>query len=587
MTDATGERRARHIPWHALGLILAVCVLAAALVWVGVRALMLKAEVDAIQSLTGRMSAAIADHDLDALADVNADLSDHTGRAVALSSDPLWTTAQQLPLIGDDLSAVRTAVRAADTISSDVVAPLLRQTSQIGDGADSGARLAAAVAAGGPLDHAATILHREAGRLSAIPTAGLVGPVRDGVGRLTDLIVTADETVQPLASSARALPHLLGTDQPQTILLMIQNPAELRTGGGITGTFVQLRAADGKLKLQKMLDSSAFSHRHTPILAMPDALTTLYSDVIGRFVQNSSIPADFTLTSRLATAWWTAQGGAEPDAVVSIDPIVMKAILKVTGPIRLHDGTRLTAHNLQKRLLVDPYMTMTSTEQSEFFAQVTTAMFTRLFAQGLSPLQWAEALAGPVQGGHISLWTADEATESAIASGPLGGPLARQKAAGDAAYAVYFNDDTGAKMATYMDTKITVADGVCREDGKHTVQVSVALTSTAPKDAASWPFSMNGGGRWGIPAGDIGMNVSVSAPSSAFVDAVQRDGKATTAVSAEASGHPTSVTHVTLRPGQTKTLSFRFVTTSDAAPTIVHTPMLTDPDVVTAPLTCH
>jgi len=582
MSDTAARRR---VPWHALGLILAVCVLAGAVVWVSVRALMLKSEVDAIEALTSQLSTAVADRDLDGLAGVNNQLAEHTAHAVALSSDPLWTTAEWMPLVGPNLAAVRVAVEASDTLSTQVVAPILRTAAALPDA--DGAALATAVAAGGPLDRAAAALHGAAHRLTAISTDDLLYPVASGVTQLTDVVSAADTILGPLASSAQVLPALLGTDSAQTILVMVQNPAELRTGGGITGTFVQLRAADGKLTMQKMLDSTAFGYRRSPILPVSKELTTLYGDVVGRFVQDASIPADFSTTSALASAWWTGQGGARPDAVVSIDPLVLQSLLRVTGSVNLADGSELSADNLVQRVLVDSYMTMTPEQQSVFFAQATAAVFTRLFDAGLSPVQWAQALAQPIQDGRVSVWSADPATQKAVQTGPLGGPAVRQDLAGDNAYAVYFNDNTGGKMATYMKTAITTAQGSCRADGKHTVEVAVSLTSTTPKDASAFPTSMTGGGIWGVGIGDIGMNVTVAAPAGAFFEGVRIDGTLASSANVSAEGHPTSIAHVNLQPGETNVLAFRFVVGDEHDDVhIVHTPMLTDPTVATGTLRC-
>jgi hypothetical protein len=579
------ERRGHRLPWHAFGLILAACVLAAAVVWVGVRALLVKDDVAAIQSLTTRMTDAAASADLDALGAVNAELGTHARRAVGLTADPLWRTAELLPVVGTNLAAVRTAVDAVDTLSTRVVSPVLGVTTSLADLSDT-AGLRSALSRTGPLADAARALHDVDMRLAAIPTGDLVAPVASGVEQLTDVVHSADAILEPLAAAAPALPELLGTDGPKTLLVMIQNNAELRTGGGITGTFVQLRAENGKVILQRMRDSGAFRYRTTPIAPIPDGLSALYGDVVGRFVQDASIPADFSLTARLASAWWTSHGGAEPDAVISIDPIVLQSLLDESGPVRLADGSELSAGNLVQRVLVEPYRTMTSAQQSVFFGRATAAVFERLFTGGLTPVQWAHALTAPIQDGRISAWSADAQTQSALEASPLGGPLVRQSLAGDAAYAVYFNDNTGGKMAEYMKTAISTADGVCRTDGKRTVQVSVTLTSTAPADVSTLPISVTGGGLWGVGAGDIGMNVTVAAPRGAFFDGVGVDGRLTSSVNTEAEGHPSSILHVNLQPGETNVLRFRFVVDHDRPVTVVHTPMLTDPDLSATTLRC-
>jgi hypothetical protein len=44
---------------------------------------------------------------------------------------------------------------------------------------------------------------------------------------------------------------------------MVQNSAEVRTGGGITGSFILLRADGDRLAVVDQVDSSMFPHRET------------------------------------------------------------------------------------------------------------------------------------------------------------------------------------------------------------------------------------------------------------------------------------------------------------------------------------
>ncbi len=578
------RRRHRALP-YVLGAVVLLCMVLAAAVWVGLRAFLVKDELEGMQSAASQLTDAVAAGDLHELGVANEAMTTHAKHAVDLSGDPVWALAQSLPLIGPNLSAVRTTALAVHTTGVEVVTPLLRLASS-SDSATGMSQWSSAFADDGAIAQAAAALHRAADSMATVPADELVPPLASGVRQLNELLTTADDTLGPLASSAAIIPQLIDPASPKTILVMLQNPAELRTGGGITGTFIQLRSSAGGIQMQSIRDSTAFPYRAEPIAPVPSALSSLYGDVVGRFVQDTSIPADFTLTARLASSWWTSHGGAQPDAVVSIDPLVLQAILRVSGPLALPDGSELSADNLVDRLLVEPYMSMTSQQQGVFFLHATQALAKRLFVTGLSPVQWVQALMTPVQDGRISAWSADAKTQKAIERGPLGGPLVRQKLAGTGAYAVYFNDNTGGKMASYMTTKITDASGTCRADGKRTVQIAVSLTSTAPKNAGAMPISMTGGGLWGVGAGDIGMNVSVAAPKGSYFGGVTVDGVITPSVNVDAEGHPTSIAHVNLQPGETNVIAFQFIVTGHHDVSIVHTPMLSDPQVVSEPLRC-
>ena len=67
-------------------------------------------------------------------------------------------------------------------------------------------------------------------------------------------------------------------------------------------------------------------------MELPTELTALYGPTFGRYVTNITVTPDFDLSARLASAWWQTLAQPAPDAIVSIDPIVLRALLRITGP---------------------------------------------------------------------------------------------------------------------------------------------------------------------------------------------------------------------------------------------------------------
>jgi hypothetical protein len=588
VTGSTRTLRPLRIRTVVLLTIGALALLVAAAAWVGVRGVMAARELQSAVPLAERLQSAVADGDGDDAISVAAELDEHARSAASLTSDPLWRATELLPAVGANLTAVRVAADALHTLSGDVVAPLAA-LAQSAPSPTGGIDLAVLADAAAPLAHAGSEVQRVSDELAALPSTGLVPVIADGVSKLSATVTAADDLLGPLARTAEVLPGVLGADGPKTLLLMVQNNAELRTGGGITGTFVELHADGGAITMVDQADSSQFPIAAAPVTTVPDSLTTLYGDITGRFVQDASVPADFALTGQLASTWWASRTGTAPDAVISIDPLVLRALIASTGPIVLTDGSEITADNLVPRLLVDPYLSLDSDQQTAYFSEATGAVVTRLFSGGLDPLAWVRALATPIEQGRVSIWSADAATQAKLAETPFGGPAARQRQAGDDAYAVYFNDATGGKLDSFMTTAISTGVSSCRADGRREVVVSVTLTSTVPADAAErFPGSMTGDGRYGVAVGDIGMVVSVSAPRGTYFGGVRKDGQALTGVDGTDAGFPVSLARVNLQPGETNTLEFRFLTdrTDDVAPVLLHTPLLDEPAITTSTPTC-
>ena len=131
---------------------------------------------------------------------------------------------------------------------------------------------------------------------------------------------------------------MLGQDGARSILVMLQNGAELRTGGGLTGAFAELRADDGTLEIVDQASSADFPRLAKPIAELPASVSTLLDDAVGRYVMNISSPADFTVSGGLASDWWALRTGHRPDTIVSVDVPVLAALLAVDRPGRRATG---------------------------------------------------------------------------------------------------------------------------------------------------------------------------------------------------------------------------------------------------------
>ncbi len=432
-----------------------------------------------------------------------------------------------------------------------------------------------------------TTLSTAKGELGAIDTTALIGQVADGVDSLSVVVDQASAIVAGLDDAAEILPGMLGADEPRTVLIVLQNNAELRTGGGLTGSYLEFRADGGHLELVRQSDSSEFHKRESDILPIPDSTNQLYEGV-GRYVQNTTMTPDFTLSAQLAAKWWTDLTGTIPDSVIAIDPLVVRGLLAAVGPTTLPDGTELNADNLVQTLMVAPYLLLNQDEQTAYLQTVASVAMNHVLSVGSDPLGWISAVTTAVDDGRISAWSADADEEKVLAGTTLAGPLVRHELAGDNAFAVYFNDFTGGKLDTFLDVTIDSGTVTCRDDGRSEVAVQVALTSNAPADAATLPLSMTGGGHYGVPAGNISTLISVAAPPGWFAGGVRNGDALVVSTNVEDGGFPTSAAAIELTPGSSGTLEFRF-TAPDAdvvSPTILHTPLVHRPTLGTYDPAC-
>ena len=582
-------KRTRRYIWWGVSAIAITVVLAGA--WVGIRGLMAKSELESLAGLSDDLRSTLVAQDRSAVLPLVDQIGEHAARASGLTGDPVWALAEYIPWMGPNLRMARVTATQLDTVMRESAPPVLAalETLESGVGDDGRLDVSGVPALAPELHRASAALEQASTALEELDTKAVLPQLASGMLELRAALELAHPAVDALARASVLLPTLLGSDEPTSILVVAQNNAELRTGGGITGTFIEMQVHDGRITMVAQSDSSNFDVKSTPIAPIPESTTTLYGDSVGRWVQNASMTPDFELTATLALARWHEFTGRTPEVVVSVDPLVLGAVLRAVGPVTL-DGAELGADNLVQRLLVDPYVQLDSEQQGALFQQAVAAVFDRVSAGGFDPLALAEALAVPVEEGRISIWSSNQDVQAAIAGTALAGPAERQQNAGDSAFAVYFNDATGGKMDVYLGVAITAGIESCRPDGLAEVVVDVQLTSNAPADAEfTLPRSVTGGGMWGTGIGDIGTLITVSAPEGYFFGGVINEGKAVRPGDVIESGFPSSATRINLSPGQTESAQFRFIAPKPGVddPVIVHTPLLTRPEVTILPSGCR
>lgn len=567
MISVASRRRRRAVILLGGG---AATFVVAALAWVSAQAWQAKDELAAVLPLADELATAVSAQDAEAARDIADRFRTHSDRARDLTASPLWSLAELTPGAGPNLAAVRTVSAQLALVADGAVVPLVEAAAELSGTAE----LTGIAQWGRPLADAASAWASAREAVGALDTAALLPPVADGVTRLQAVLDAGAPFLEGLSQAGTVLPGLLGAEGPRDILLLVQNPAEVRTGGGITGGFVQLHAEEGEISLVRQADSAVFPASGAPVAPVPEATTALYGDVVGRFVQNATMTSDFALSAQLASAWWQSAYGVVPDAVIAIDPVVLQALLRATGPVGMPDGTSLSADDLVPRLLVDPYLYLDPDAQTAYQQEVSSAVLTALLAQ-IDPARWAAALAPALAEGRVSAWSAVPAEQEVLAASLVGGPRARHDAAGPGAYAVYLNDVTGGKMGTYLDLSIEAGVDTCASVPEAVVRVTLGNAARA-EGIAELPQNMTGGGLFGTAVGDIGTSVTVVAPPDAAFGGVTDDQGPVPSADVIDDGRPSTAVRVNVSPGEEETVEFRFLLPPGTAdpPAVVHSPLL-------------
>lgn len=579
--------------WVILGLVL---LLIAVVLWIVVRGLIARDQLTGAVPLVEDFRSSVVQGETDGLEPLVEELAARADTAAALTSDPIWRAVEIVPFLGPNLTAFREAAAAVQTVTNDVMPPLLGIVADLDVSAflphDGVVDVAALRALEPGLATADAAMQRAAATAGSISTAGTIPQIGEAVDQLVGVIGEADELLGGLSSAVRVLPGMLGADGPRTILLLVQNNAEARATGGIPGAIVEIRTDGGRASIAQVVTGASFGELPEPVLPLTETELALYGRGLGRWMQNVTMTPDFARSAELAAAMWRNRFGTEVDGVASIDPIALSHLLGATGPVTVADGTVLTADDAVGELLSSVYFRyQDASDQDAFFASAAAAVFAAVVGYDGDPRTFIEAIADSVGEHRIYAWSADPAEQAVIAAGRSVAALEPRTTRNEGGIGVYLVDNTGAKMDWYLQQSISAGAVSCPAWGDHPLyEVAVTLTNTAPEDGAGLPSYVTGAlddGRslTGVPSGHVLTTVYVAFPEGSAMRSVERAGVGWAFVNGGDTAGGLRVGYTaSLAPGETTEIVFSAFA-SIGAPTklrVVRTPTVNPFDVDTA-----
>jgi UDP-N-acetylmuramyl pentapeptide phosphotransferase/UDP-N-acetylglucosamine-1-phosphate transferase len=391
--------------------------------------------------------------------------------------------------------------------------------------------IAAVEAAQAPLATLARSVAQADQRVAAIDDSMLLGPVARKVAEARSLLTGAATDTANAADLARFAPAVLGAAGTRHYLVVVQNPAEARATGGIPASVGVLDARDGRLDLGEMqpveqLDAAA--HALQAVHAAPAAATSEYLERYGRFHpqlwwENMTMSPDFPTVASVMAAQYERQTGRHIDGVLSIDPSVLRAILQLSGPVRVAGWpTEIAAGNVADVVLRDEYATFSSTtERKAFLGRVTGAAWKALQRTDLGdPLRVAQTLGPAAAQRHLLVWLAHPEEQRVMRDIRLDGGV--PDPTGDALFTTVQNA-AATKLDLYMSRRLTYRLTVTPGDAGYADvrgTASFSIANDAPAELPAFVATPETG-HYGI--GDLRSFVSIYSPLA--LDHVSVDGE--------------------------------------------------------------
>lgn len=482
----------------------------------------------------------------------------HADLAEANTDGPGWWLTSRMPGVGPNIEAVRIAAGATQVLSAEVLPPIVRATNilrpeqlrPVGGRVDIGplARIADEVVA------ADRRLQRQVGLVAAVRTSRLAPQIEEPLRRMQRELAHAAILSDRASRAVRLLPPMLGADGPRSYLVLFQNNAELRSTGGIPGSFAVLRADRGRIVLGRQGDARSIGYFARPPLKLTADERALFGLNLGRYPQDVNFTPDFPRSAEIIRAMWNARHGLQVDGVVSTDPVALSHLLEGTGPVPLPEGGELTAANAVRTLLSDVYAELPEpAAQDAYFATVAARVFEALLSGQGDPAAVLKGLSRGAFERRILLWSSVANEQRLIAPTRLSGKLMQKPTPGPRV-GIFLNDGTAAKIGYYLHHRVSVRPVRCQGE-RQVLEVDLMLRSSAPPGGAGLPPYVTGS-LAGIPAGTARTGVLAYAPTGGYVDAVEVDGEARELAARSHGGRVLVETTVDVAPGETRRLRF-------------------------------
>ncbi|MGC4808288.1 DUF4012 domain-containing protein [Micromonospora sp. DT233] len=539
--------------------------------WVGLRTWQARAHLLNAAGLARQLGTEVTGTDVERARRTLAALQEQAAAARAATADPGWWVGQRAPYAGDDLRAVRQIALAIDELARDAFPTLLRAdlaTLLPGRGQLDVARLRGLSPQLGDADR---VVRRAGARLAAVPTADLVGQVRQAV---TDLRAEIDELATLTRGAdqvARLLPTLLGADGARRYLMVSQNPAELRATGGMFGAYAVVNAERGRLRMGESNAVGGLGRFDLAAELSPE-VRNLYTDLVGTYPADVNLTPDFPTAAALFAKMYAQRHGTTVDGVLAVDPVVLSYLLRATGPVPVPGHPTLVGDKVVHTLLSETYQRLEQKEQDDFFAASAAAVFNAFFTRDVNPRAFLSALQRAIDERRILFWSAHPAEQRVIVGNRLGGSLPDQEDV--PTVGVFLNDGSGAKLGYYLRPAASLTVGECRPDGRRLLRLRFTLRSTAPARGLS--PSVLGLGLAGDPYTARTL-VAVYSPAGGAVLTSRLDGAPLRVGSGSHRRRQAVIATVEVAPGATRTLDVDVLTgtTGSGAADLWHTPTAT------------
>lgn len=437
---------------------------------------------------------------------------------------PLGKMALLVPGVAQNVSAGADLAAVATDATRDVAAALDQIDAETLRVVDGRIDIAAVRAVEQPLASVQDILADLRKTTDDVRSPWLLGRLQD---ELDELRADLDDKEPQLRNAIDAValgPQLLGADQPRRYLVMFTSPAELRGITGFFGNYADVTIDDGRIDVTEFGRRSELSQFVAENGATCSACPQEFIDRYGPYSlavgpdlewlrygwENSTMPAHFPYIAEAAAAVYPQSGKSSVDGIIAIDPYVVQALMKYTGPIDVPElGVTVLPDDAATFILEDQYVLAAQDNETRVDALDTLGrqVIEKVLAGALPvPSDLARDLGPLVAEKRLLAWTTDEAEQDLFDRIGMLGALPALGDDGGFGFTAVNGGNSKIDVFLERDTDVRIETGA---DGQRLLVADVTLTNNSPADG----LPRNVIGNWrGLPEGTSRLLVTMYGP---------------------------------------------------------------------------
>ncbi|MBT1164843.1 DUF4012 domain-containing protein [Bifidobacterium felsineum] len=478
-------------------------------------------------------------------------------------SSPHWDFIQDHTRYGSDITAAREMLASVDTLVNGPFTDLTNLANQLQGLSMKDNTVDVSALMGMPKIIKSThkSLKAQIAKLDKIPQPS-IDKVALALNAEKSALNTLDSMLSEYDALIQLMPRLLGKNEKRTYLVLVQNPAELRSAGGMVGTIAAVTAYKGKVTIGDFESTYGWD---TPD-AMDDTVLEerdVFGATFDQYPATTTIDPEFQRVALMNKYLWSYQkgnGGKNVAGVIGLDPVFLQSLLGATGEVKLSDGKVMNGSTVVPFLLHDLYVEHPNfVDQNNYVSEAAHEIMTHVLdnANGSNAGSLLKAVRETSANGNFKLWMKDKAEQEALISTGLiddksSGELSADETVPQSG--IYLSELQQGKQDWYLKTATTVTKtcgdtsaatkatltgslddriksavtgtriGLLSSDemgDEYTVTFTMKNTMTK-EEAKSLPSFVTGEGDAEVPGGQL-YRIVLTAPYGGEITAVQAD----------------------------------------------------------------